>query len=170
MISDKGGATQSNTSINSPLRGEKITQYEGGLRVPYMMQWKGRIPAGKVYENPVSTLDVLPTAMAAAGGKVDPDWWLEGVDLVPYLTGKNGGVPHETLCWRRGSYRTIRHGDWKLLFREGQQIELFNLQQDVGEKNNLASKYPERVKDLRLRWEKWNDNNVDPLWLSGKHE
>jgi arylsulfatase A-like enzyme len=170
LISDNGGPTPINTSVNGPLRGIKITQFEGGLRVPYMVQWKGHIPAGQVYEKPVSTLDVLPTALAAAGVEIDPDWKLEGVDLVPYLTGKTAGIPHETLCWRRGSYRTIRHGDWKLLFRKDQPVQLYNLKEDLGEANNLAEQFPERVQNLRLRWEAWDKQNVEPLWLSGKYE
>lgn len=170
LISDNGGPTPSNTSVNGPLRGIKITQFEGGLRVPYMMQWKGEIPEGKVYEKTVSTLDVLPTALTAAGVKIDPGWKLEGVDLIPYITGKNAGIPHETLCWRRGSYRTIRQGDWKLLFRKDHPVELYNLKDDIGEKNNLAAKFPERVQNLRLRWQEWDQQNVAPLWLSGKYE
>ncbi|AKJ63639.1 sulfatase-like hydrolase/transferase [Kiritimatiella glycovorans] len=170
LISDNGGPTYSNTSVNDPLRGTKITHFEGGLRVPYLMQWKGHIPAGKVYRKPVSTLDVQPTALAAAGVSIDPDWKLEGVDLVPYVTGRNDGVPHETLCWRRGSFRTIRHGDWKLIFRKGHPARLFNLKQDLEEKHNLAKQYPERVDQLRRRWEAWNRHNHEPLWLSGKYE
>ena len=143
---------------------------EGGLRVPYLMQWKGSIPAGMVYEKPVSTLDVLPTAVTAAGGTVDPVWKLEGVDLVPYVTGANDGIPHETLCWRRGSFRTIRHGDWKLIFRAGYPVQLYNLKEDIGESANLSSKFPERVQYLRRQWDVWDSENVEPLWLSGKYE
>lgn len=170
LISDNGGPTTSNTSINDPLRGIKITHFEGGLRVPYLMQWKGRILPGRVYDKPVSTLDVLPTALVAAGGKVDPAWKLEGVDLLPYISGANDGIPHETLCWRRGSWKTIRHGDWKLLFRDGYPVQLYNLKDDLGEKNNLVAKFPERVQELRMRWDKWDAENVDPLWVSGVYE
>jgi len=170
LISDNGGPTPSNTSINDPLRGEKITHFEGGLRVPYLMQWKGKIPDGLVYDKPVSTLDVLPTSLAAAGVYIDPDWKLEGVDLIPYIIRANDGIPHETLCWRRGSFRTIRRGDWKLLFREGYPVQLYNLKEDLGENNNLAAQFPERVQDLRLRWEEWDRQNVEPLWVSGKYE
>ena len=170
LISDNGGPTPSNTSVNGPLRGIKITQFEGGLRVPYMMQWEGKIPSGQVIDKPVSTLDVLPTALASAGTEVDPDWKLEGVDLIPYITGKNDGIPHETLCWRRGSFKSIRYGDWKLIFRDGYPIQLYDLKDDIGESRNLASQFPEQVQILRMRWDKWDDNNVDPLWFSGMFE
>ena len=88
FFSDNGGPTRQTTSKNGPLRGFKSTTLEGGTRVPFCVQWKGKVPAGKVYEHPIIQLDILPTALVAAGGKVDPGWKLDGVDLMPYLTGK----------------------------------------------------------------------------------
>lgn len=170
LISDNGAPTPNNTSLNDPLRGIKITHFEGGLRVPYVMQWAGKIPTGLVYDKPVSTLDVLPTALAAADIPVDPDWRLEGVDLIPYITGANDGIPHETLCWRRGGWRTIRDGDWKLLFREGYPVQLYNLKDDIGERSNLAEAFPERVQHLRELWEAWDEQNVEPLWRSEPYD
>jgi arylsulfatase A-like enzyme len=102
FIADNGGPTASTTSHNGPLRGFKMTTFEGGPRVPYIAQWKGKIPAGKTYDLPVMNLDVLPTAVIAAGGKTDPSWQLDGVDLMPYLTGKRTSRPHQTLYWRYG--------------------------------------------------------------------
>ena len=83
--------------------------------MPFCVQWKGKIPAGTTYDHPIIQLDILPTAIAAAGGKVDPAWKLDGVDLMPYLTGKNKGAPHEMLYWRFGEQWAIRKGDWKLV-------------------------------------------------------
>jgi arylsulfatase A-like enzyme len=88
FLSDNGGPTRSTTSSNGPLRGFKATTWEGGVRVPFCMQWTGTIPAGTTYEHPIIQLDILPTALAAAGVKADPAWKLDGVDLMPYLTGK----------------------------------------------------------------------------------
>ena len=121
FLSDNGGPTQQTTSKNGPLRGFKATTLEGGVRVPFCVQWKGKIPAGKTYDHPIIQLDILPTALAAAGGKVDPAWKLDGVDLLPYLTGKNTGKPHETLYWRFGEQWAIRHGDWKLVVAQRRQ-------------------------------------------------
>lgn len=110
FLSDNGGPTLATTSRNEPLRGVKATTLEGGVRVPFCVQWKGVIPAGKTYDHPVIQLDILPTAIAAAGGKVDPAWKLDGVDLIPYLTGKSDAPPHAALYWRFGKQWAIRKG------------------------------------------------------------
>lgn len=101
FISDNGGPTQSITSSNGPLRGFKMTTFEGGTRVPFIAQWKGKIPAGKTYDLPVMNLDVLPTAIIAAGGKPEVSWQLDGVDLMPFLTGaKLPSAPDALLALR----------------------------------------------------------------------
>jgi arylsulfatase A-like enzyme len=163
-IADNGGPTQSTTSKNGPLRGFKMTTYEGGPRVPFLAQWKGTWPAGKVYDFPVMNLDVLPTIVTAAGGKLDPAWKLDGVDLAPYVTGVNPARPHETLYWRYGEQWGIRHGDMKLVVsRGGGPIpELYNLAVDIGESNNLAPSNPKQVQDLQARWNKWSAEQAEP--------
>ena len=80
-----------------------------------MVQWKGHLPAGKVDDRPVIQLDILPTALAAAGVEIKPEWKLDGVNLLPYLNGQKSGVPHEALYWRFGQQMAIRMGDWKLV-------------------------------------------------------
>jgi arylsulfatase A-like enzyme len=158
FISDNGGPTASTTSGNGPLRGFKMTTFEGGPRVPFIAQWKGKIPAGKTYDLPVMNLDVLPTAIIAAGGKTDPSWQLDGVDLMPYLTGKQTSRPHQTLYWRYGPQWAIRHGDLKLVVSKGGsgQPELYDLATDIGESKDLASAQPAKVKELQALWDKWS--------------
>ena len=158
FIADNGGPTASTTSHNGPLRGFKMTTFEGGPRVPYIAQWKGKIPAGKTYDLPVMNLDVLPTAIIAAGGKTDPSWQLDGVDLMPYLTGKPTSRPHQTLYWRYGPQWAIRHGDLKLVVSKGGsgQPELYDLATDIGESKDLASAQPAKVKELQALWDKWS--------------
>lgn len=165
-LTDNGGPTQGTTSSNLPLRGFKMTTLEGGVRVPFYAQWKGKIPAGQVYENPIIQLDIIPTALAAAGVAVNPEWQLEGVDLLPYLTGKNAEAPHEALFWRLGEQWAVRKGDWKLVASriDGPQPRLFNLSEDIGEANNLAAKHPEKVAELRKEWETWNEKNIPQAW------
>ena len=85
----------------TPLRGGKLSYYEGGMRVPFMMRWPGHIQPGLVYRDVVSLLDILPTSVAAAGGKLPTDRVYDGVDLMPYLTGKEDRSPHDLLAWRR---------------------------------------------------------------------
>lgn len=96
FLSDNGGPTPGNTSRNDPLRGTKGQVWEGGIRVPFLARWKGRLPAGTVYDEPVISLDIAPTVLAAAGDPVPADARFDGVDLLPYLTGKADGKPHET--------------------------------------------------------------------------
>ncbi len=164
FLSDNGGPTGSTTSRNIPLRGFKSTTWEGGVRVPFCAQWKGTLPAGETYEHPIIQLDILPTALAAAGEEADPEWKLDGVNLLPYLTGENSERPHETLYWRFGKQWAIRHGDWKLVGGNGGDLagELHNLAQEISESNNLAADNPEKVRELKSLWEGWNAEQAPP--------
>jgi arylsulfatase A-like enzyme len=166
FLSDNGGPTASTTSKNDPLRGFKMQTWEGGIRVPFCVQWKGRLPAGKVFDHPIIQLDILPTALAAAGASIDPAWKLDGVDLLPFLTGKNSGRPHETLYWRFGPQWAIRHGDWKLVkgVDGGDRPWLINLKADLSEAKNLAAEQPERVKELQALFDKWSAEQETPRW------
>jgi arylsulfatase A-like enzyme len=165
FLADNGGPTMSTTSRNGPLRGFKATTWEGGVRVPFCMQWKGVIPAGTTYTNPIIQLDVLPTALAAAGATIDPSWKLDGVNLLPYLTGKDAGKPHEALYWRFGEQWAIRQGDWKLVVARGGsgRPELYNLADDIGESKDLASSRSEIVKELRMSYDRWNAEQAPSL-------
>jgi arylsulfatase A-like enzyme len=162
FVGDNGGPTPVNTSKNTPLRATKGTIYEGGIRVPFAMQWKSVLPKGKVYEQPVIALDLLPTAITAAGGKAPGG--MDGVDLTPYLSGKRSGSPHDTLYWRFGLSRAIRRGDWKLLTVDNQNWELYNLRDDISETNNLAASQPDRVSELKAAYETWNAQQAEPRW------
>jgi arylsulfatase A-like enzyme len=168
FFSDNGGPTQQTTSKNDPLRGFKATTLEGGVRIPFCAQWKGRIPAETTFEHPMIQLDILPTAVVAAGGTVDPEWKVEGVDLMPYLTGKAEGKPHESLYWRFGEQWAIRHGDWKLVVNRidgvNKPAALYNLKDDIGESKDLAAAESAKAKELKAVWDKWNADNKPPLW------
>jgi len=178
FFTDNGGPTPGNTSGNGPLRGFKSQTWEGGIRVPFMMQWKGKIPAGKVDDRPVVQLDILPTALAAAGVAAKPEWKLDGVNLLPYLTGEKTSAPHETLYWRFGQQIALRMGDWKIVKAPMNEEEakvrggkgttdgahLYNLKQDIGEQNNLAAKNPKKLKELSAMWNKINSEMAEPAW------
>ncbi len=165
FLSDNGGPTASTTSRNDPLHGFKATTWEGGVRVPFCVQWKGVLPAGTTYTNPVIQLDILPTAIAAAGGQVSPDWKLDGVNLLPYLLGENPGKPHDTLYWRFGAQRAIRHGDWKLVIANGgsRDWELYNLADDISESKDVAAQEAAKKAELKQLWDAWNAEQADSL-------
>lgn len=163
FISDNGAPT-ARKGGNLPLRGGKFTTWEGGIRLPYIMQWKNKLPAGIVYEYPVIQLDVMPTCIAAAGGKIDPAWKLDGVNLLPYLTKMDKSRPHQTLCWRINGMWAIRNGDMKLVHGQAgiDSAELFDLAKDISEKNNLASDNAKQTKELKAIWDKWNAEQALP--------
>jgi len=164
FISDNGGPAI-NGSRNTPLRGVKATTWEGGIRVPWMMQWKGRLPAGKTYDEPVIQLDILPTSISAAGGEISPNWKLDGVNLLPFLEGKKTEAPHSALFWRFGAQTAVRKGDWNLVQANGSKGKLlFNLRDDIGQTKDLSAAHPERVRELQAAWDEWNKSNVPPGW------
>jgi arylsulfatase A-like enzyme len=177
FISDNGGPTMAGTSVNAslndPLRGSKRTTLEGGIRVPFFVKWPGHVPAGKVYDEPVIQLDILPTALTAAGVDVAADKKLDGTDLLPYLNSNAKGGPHDSLYWRFGPQMAIRRGDWKLVRYDpaaddqngaATDAKLYNLKDDIGETLNLIGAEPQKAKDLQAAWDRWDEQNVEPLW------
>ncbi len=161
FISDNGATRKSSYGDNGPLRLWKGSLHEGGVRVPYIMRWKGTLPAGVVDQRPVIQLDATATAVALAGGEISD---MDGVNLMPYLLNQKEGVPHEQLFWRIMSWsypktgepyqKATRRGDWKLVLT-GKEWELYNLKEDISEKNNVAAQYPELVSELKESWNKW---------------
>ncbi|MGD9720604.1 MAG: sulfatase-like hydrolase/transferase [Pirellulales bacterium] len=164
FIADNGGPTPRTTSSNGPLHGYKSQVWEGGTRVPYLVQWKSKLPAGKTYELPVSSLDIVPTCVVAAGGSISADDRLDGVDLAPYLTGQNSARPHETLFWRFGQQWAVRQGDYKLLQPNDGPVQLFDLAADIGEQHDLAAAKPEVRNQLEASYAKWNAELTEPRW------
>lgn len=177
FISDNGGPTMQGTTINSscndPLRGSKRTTLEGGIRVPFFVRWPGKVAAGKIYDEPVIQLDILPTALAAAGIKAPRDAKLDGVNLLPYFAGEKKDGPHDTLYWRFGLQMAVRRGDWKLVrydpVADGAvgrvtEAKLYNLNEDIGETRDLIQAEPEKAKELQDAWDKWNELNVPARW------
>ena len=163
FLSDNGGPTKELTSRNDPLSGGKGTLQEGGIRIPFMMSWPARLPAGVVETRPVSSLDILPTALVAAGGSLPGG--RDGVNLMPYLTGILKEDPHRDLYWRMGHQMAIRSGRWKLVrLHEGESFHLYDLDEDITESSDLASGQRERVRELRDRLMVWNEELVSPRW------
>jgi arylsulfatase A-like enzyme len=180
FVSDNGGPTMPgvtvNASRNEPFRGSKRTTLEGGIHVPFIISWADHVKPG-VCDSPAIQLDLHTTALAAAGVSLKPNDKLEGVDLLPYLSGEKKDAPHDALYWRFGDQMAIRAGDFKLVRYDknadtltgknkqgATEAKLYNLSNDLGETKDLAASMPDKVKELQQKWDAWNANNVKPLW------
>jgi arylsulfatase A-like enzyme len=164
FTSDNGGAWYVGLpNINRPYRGWKATFFEGGIRTPFFARWPGRLPAGTRVEGPVMHVDIFATAAAAAGAPASSQ--IDGVNLLPLLSGETRARPHDALFWRSGPYRVVRAGDWKLQVSETpNRTWLFNLREDPTEQHELSAQYPERVAELRAMIEAQNATMPAPLW------
>lgn len=165
FLSDNGGPTSELTSSNLPLKGGKSQMYEGGLRVPFMVQWPGRIPAGTVYDRPVITTDIFPTALAAAGLDIPDNSNLDGTNILPYITAGKTGDPHDVLYWRQGPKGALRKGDMKLVrMAQKNSWQLFDLSNDLAEEHNLAKEQPELLQSLISEWERMDSEMAQPAF------
>ena len=161
---------------NAPLRGGKGMLYEGGIRVPYIFRWRGTVAAGTTCSEPINSVDLYPTMLELSGGKKPEGQPLDGVSYVSSLKGSKK-LEREAIYWHfpgylgagQGSWRTtpvsvIRSGDWKLMeFMEDDRVELYNLREDVGERDDLAAKMPEKAKELRENLHVWRRDVNAPM-------
>lgn len=170
FISDNGGYTdyqgrhKGQISDNGPLRGQKATLFEGGIRVPAIAWWPGKIPAGSINNEIAATMDLLPTFMELAEISIhttDSPQALDGVSILSVLI-ENKTIPKRDIFWRFAGRGAVRHGPWKMLFNKKPMSnpELYNLENDIGEKNNLAKEYPEIVSRLIKNFDLW-EKDVD---------
>ncbi len=166
FVNDNGGATN-NASKNGHLRGKKGSPFEGGIRVPFVVQWPKGLPKGVVYDEPVSTFDILPTAMAACGGGWRPKNPLDGVDLLPFLREEKPGRPHDVMFWRRRENKVVRKGDLKLVSTGGEWM-LFDMANDESEEKDLAGERAEDVAVLAKLYGEWDAQLETPRWRYGR--
>lgn len=172
-LDEPGGGPGWDGSLNDPLNGEKGMLSEGGIHVPFLVAWPGTIPAGQVFTHPVTTLDVAATVLANAGFETAPGE-LDGVDLIPHLTGADSRPPHDWIAWRWNAQAAIRAGDWKLL-RGGDREYLYHLGEDLEEQHNRAKDHPEIADRLREQLNRWTEEleppglavaKMSPVWLT----
>ena len=163
--SDNGGADYVGLpNLNAPYRGWKMTFFEGGTHVPFFMRWPNRIEAGTEYQRPVTHIDIFSTIAAAANVNVPADREIDGVDLLPFVTGDRSEDPHEAIFWRTGTYRAVRSGDWKLQLSDPDETPfLYNLADDPTEQNNLATTSPMELKRLKNLIQEGMSNWQPPL-------
>ena len=171
FLSDNGGPEAHNGSDNGMLRGGKGSVYEGGFRVPFALQWKGTLEPG-LYHNPVSSMDIFSTISALSGSPVKPDKPLDGKNLFPYIQGEEQDSPHEAIYLRQYDAKrfAVRKGDYKLVTRENADIkELYNLEEDISESNNIAADYPEKLNEIDSLRKDWNEELIRPAFLGLIH-
>lgn len=149
-----------------PLRSYKGEYYEGGIRIPYIIRWPSRLKGGQVYEKTISSLDIYPTICEASEAPVPPTTHLDGVDLMPYLTGRNTNTPHQTLFWYAGNRGgAVRDGNWKLYVGKGSNgvRQLFNLENDIGETTDLYKTHPEIASEMEKKLTAFHEKMPSPL-------
>lgn len=180
-INDNGGPALDsevhsyNQACNAPYRGHKFDVLEGGVRIPMLARWPGRMPAGLRFEGLVSGMDLLPTALAAAGIDSDVPKPLDGIDLLPPLAGEGERSAHDSLAWsiyfhdRNQSQAGLRRAQWKIhqfvpLDSEPAESDwaLYDVEADPGEERNLASQHPEIVHELHVAWLGWRSQMQAP--------
>lgn len=165
FFSDNGGPVGINGSDNTPLRGAKGSVYEGGVRVPFLLAWPGRIPAGRKDDRLVSSLDVFATALAAAGATMPTDHTYDSVNLLPYALGEKSGAPHARLFWRNAELRAVREGNWKLVQLPGEPAQLYDLAKDVAESSDVAGANSAVVTRLSAALAGWEKELVAPVFV-----
>ncbi|TFH26194.1 MAG: sulfatase [Bacteroidia bacterium] len=165
FCSDNGGATYTGATDNGDLKGGKMTNFEGGLNVPFIIKWKGTLSAGAQYHTPVSLMDIFTTALSACTIPAPTDIPIDGVDLIPFLTGEREGVPHEFLFWKTDFNKSVRSGKWKLIVNSREdQLVLYDLEADKQEHQDLKATHSEVVEHLLSKLTEWESELVPPLW------
>jgi len=150
---------------NLPFRGGKFTNYQGGVVVPFLMRWPDRIDKGTVCEVPVSLLDVLPTVAAAAGADLPNDRPIDGANMLPAIGISDPQPLHSAFFWRSGRYKCVQSGNWRLHVDETQEtMMLYNIAEDVGEKNNVAAERPLVIAELKVLLAEAEGRFKDPAW------
>ena len=170
FISDNGGAEYTYTTENGPYKGGKITDFEGGIQVPFIMKWKNQIPEGVVYEPMVSSMDIFHSVVQAADIPIPDDRKYDGVSLLPYITGATESDPHEILFWQRGFSKAIRTNRWKLILNEDSgDTLLYDMTSDPTERKEISEiqrTIPGKLLEMHAAW---SSELGKPLWPSMVH-
>ena len=166
FFSDNGGPTENNGSINAPFNGSKGILLEGGIRIPFVVSYPEKLKKG-VYNKPITSLDLMPTFIELAGGKITEKDKLDGVNIFPYVTNEIQGVPHQTMMWRFTISAGIRKGKWKLVRLPDRIPLLFNLDNDPSEQDNMALENLDLVKSMLKELGDWDVSSPHILFLEG---
>ncbi len=165
FLSDNGGATYTTATDNAPLKGGKLTHFEGGLNVPFSMKWEGKLEDSIDYNHPVVSTDIYSTMLGLLDIPLMQDRKYDGVNLLPILKGDRKQQAHDKICWRSDYLRSIRKGDWKLIEdRLGGARVLYNLSRNNYESDNLFDQKPKVVEELMLELDQWESECEDRRW------
>lgn len=166
FISDNGGASYTGATKNGPLKGGKITHFEGGINVPFLMQWPKFLEKETVYNPPVSAMDIFTTTLEAAGLKFPGKQKIDGINLLPYVSGETDQLPHDKLYWRTDHIRAIRYGKYKLIYSSRDNwLHLYDLENDKSEEYDLSELSTEQKNMLQMYFDEWNkDLPKEYLW------
>ncbi len=173
FLSDNGGPEQDNASNNGVLRGGKGSLYEGGIRVPFAMQWPNKIKPNTRFEQPVISLDIFATIAASIKEQITPKNNLDGVNLMPFLTGEQKGSPHEYLFWRQfdqKNYAVLHQCGLKEVIIKDTSMQLYNLKVDIGEDNNITEQRKQVLNSFEIQRKKWEANTIAPIFFGLNQE
>jgi arylsulfatase A-like enzyme len=163
FTSDNGGKPKGNASLNGALRGQKAQTWDGGIRVPFCIQWKGQIPAGQSFDDPIHSIDILTTTLSAAKAKIQPEWKLEGVDLLPLLTQQQKQLENRFLYFRLNTNWAIRDRTHKLTSMND-KLFFSHISEDMSEKKNLLKSKPELTERFKKKMKEWDGQNEIARW------
>jgi len=165
LVSDNGGASYTGATDNYPYKGGKLTWFDGGLNVSFAMKWKDHLPSGKVYEKPVSAMDIFATCVDITNCPLPDDRTYDGVSLIPYLTGEKKGDPHQAFYWKADHIHAMREGNYKYLtsVRDG-WTEIYNITNDRYEENDLIETKTDTLQQLKKDFDLWQQNLPAPMW------
>ncbi len=168
FTSDNGGANYIDLEdINKPFRGWKISFFEGGIRVPFILSWPDQIDSGLKFDQPVHHFDIFSTIASAANVEIPIDRKIDGVDLMPYIKGEKISNPHQTLFWRSGNHQAVLHENWKYLISKKENIKwLFDIDKDPLEINNLININPVKAAQIESLLVTFNSEQASPLYPS----
>ncbi len=166
FLSDNGGA-HNNQSSNLPLKGFKGNKYEAGHRIPFLLSWPKKLKGATDYKELISSLDIFPTVLEAAGVPVTASLGLDGVSLIPFLQQRNNTKPHEQLVWRKDAEAAIRFNQYKLIRVEGLGERLYDLEKDPGETTDIQLQQPELFAAMQQGLRLWEQDKMKPIWTEG---
>ncbi len=165
LLSDNGGATYTHTTDNDPLEGGKMTAFDGGLQIPFIMKWPEKVPANQAFDEPVISLDIFQTCLSAANITTPLNRKIDGLDLMNIVNGETESFTTRDLFWNSGDMTTVLDFPYKLIhMKERQQTMLYKIDTDPYEESNLVDQNKSMVQKLLIKQQNWHQELPKPMW------